>query len=65
MDPDSQQYQAAIKVSAEDLAKENSAMLVANAVKNALARTSIQDAAMAFRDFLKGNEIRGQPLESI
>ena len=49
----------------DSLCKEDIALRVAHQVRNALARTSIQDVVMAAREFLRGQAMRRTPGESI
>ena len=60
MDPNSRQYQVAARMRDSEITAEDGALRVATYVKEALAETTLQDAAMAFRDLLRGQEIRRQ-----
>ena len=65
MDPNSRQYLVATKMKDTDVVAEDGALRVAKFIKESLAETTLQDAATAFKDLLKGHELRRQAGEGM
>ena len=61
----SKQYLVASKMKDSDITGKDGALKVALHIRNQLAMTTIQDAAVAFKELLNGVELKRLPGESI